>query len=132
MRKPYVREMPVTWWLHKRPYFFFMVRELTAVFIAAYCVVLLFGLSSLKAGPESFGAFLDLLRTSPAIGFHFTALVFAIYHSVTAWNAMPKLVVIRRGEEQLSPLLLVLSNYLVWLLVSLFLCGFVFWSLMIG
>ncbi len=126
MPKPYVPRMPNTWWLHQAAYFKFMLREFTAVFIAIYCVILLIGISRLKAGAEEYSGFVAALQTPWSIGFHTVALAFAIYHSVTAWNAIPKLLVVRLGEEQVPPALLVLSQYGAWLAVSALLVWLVF------
>ena len=39
--KLYHRKMPATWWLKKKSYFLFMLRELSSVFIAFFLVVYL-------------------------------------------------------------------------------------------
>jgi fumarate reductase subunit C len=41
-RRPYRAPPSRYWWLEHRAYFLFVVRELTSVFVAAYCVFLLF------------------------------------------------------------------------------------------
>ena len=58
---PYRRPMPRTWWLGHRVYFFFMVRELTSVFIAGYLVLFLLMLHRLVAGREAYEAYLRFL-----------------------------------------------------------------------
>ena len=118
MPKPYVRKMPVTWWLTRRAYFYFMLRELTAVLVAAYCLVLLIMLWRLRQGPTEFETFLDQLAHPRAIGFHFVALVAAIYHAATWFNLMPQIMVIRLGEEKVPPVLLLAANGVIWLVAS--------------
>ena len=120
MPKPYVRKLPAWWWLKTRSYFYFMLRELTAVFVAAYCVILLVMLWKLKRDPTEFDNFLDSLQSPWAIAFHFIALLFAAYHSATWFNLTPQIMVIRLGEEKVSPLLIGLSNYVIWFAVSAF------------
>ena len=44
-RKPLVRECPPTTWYFRQPrYLRYMSREITSIFIAAYCVLLVVGL----------------------------------------------------------------------------------------
>lgn len=118
MPKPYVRKMSATWWLKRRSYFYFMLRELTAVFVAAYCVILLVMLWRLKQGPQSFQNFLDQLQTLPAMLFHFFALVFAAYHAITWFDLTPQIMVVRVGEEKVPPAVIAATNYLAWLAVT--------------
>ena len=129
MGKPYIRKMPVTWWLRHRAYFYFMLREFTAVFIGAYCVFLLVMLYHLKTDTSSmsYADFeLKILQSPWSVAFHFFALSFAIYHSITSFRAAPVLMVIRMGEEKVSPSLIVWANISAWLIVSAFLCFWVF------
>ena len=50
--KEYIRPMPATWWLTRKTYFLFMVRELTCVFVGGYLVFLLVWLYHLGAGKQ--------------------------------------------------------------------------------
>lgn len=121
MRKPYIRPIPASWWLKRRPYFWFMVRELTAVFVAAYGVFLLVMLWKLRSGPEAFADFLSILQSPLSIVLHIIALLFAIYHSITWFNLSPKVTVVRLGEEKVSPALVAGSNYVLWVILSIML-----------
>ncbi len=119
MPKPYIRKMPATWWLQKRAYFWFMVRELTVVFMAVYCVVLLVLLYRLKQSNASFYKFVgDVLQNPWSIGFHFLAFVAAMYHTITWFALVPKAMVIRMGEEKVPPFLLVGALWLAWVLIT--------------
>lgn len=87
--KTYVRPM-TGWWL-KNPYFFkYMIREGSAVFLAAYALVLLVGLACLAIGETAFDAWRGVLGTPVSIGFHVIALLILVYHSVTWFQVMPK------------------------------------------
>lgn len=126
MPKPYIRKMPATWWLRKRAYFWFMIRELTAVFVGAYCIVLMVFLWRIKQGVSQYQEFLDILQTPWSVGFHFVALVFAVYHSITWFNLLPKVIVLRQGEEKVPGVFLVAAHYLAWFAVSAVLVCLVF------
>ena len=58
-RKPYVREVSRSWWwLNRRNYISYMMREVTCVFIGAYSTVLVFGLMRLSQGQVAYEGFL--------------------------------------------------------------------------
>lgn len=117
MRKPYVRKMPINWWLQNRAYFMFMMREFTAIFAGAYALLLLAMLWKLKHG--EMGQFVDWLHSPLSIAFHLVALVFAVYNTVRTFNAIPQAMPIRKGEDKLPDHILVAPNYVAWVVVSL-------------
>ena len=88
-RRPYVRPMD-NWW--KRDPFFvrYMAREFTAVFVAAYAVILLFGLVRLAQGEAAFNGWLQYLKTPWMLVFHVIVLATFIYHTWSWFNIMPK------------------------------------------
>ncbi len=124
----YRRPMPSTWWLGKRSYLLFMLRELTAVLIAAFWVLQLVGLWELGRGAQAYAAFLDRLASPGWVVFHLLALVAAFYHSITWFNLTPKVMVVWRGEERVSPFLIAGSNYAAWFVVS----GILLWMVLGG
>jgi fumarate reductase subunit C len=118
MTRSYIRAIPFTWWLRKRPYLLFMLRELTVVFIAAFLVLTLVELARLARGADAYQTLLDRLRSPGWVVFHLLALVAAVYHSVTWFNLAPKIMVVRIGEERLSPALVAAVNYGIWFVLS--------------
>ncbi len=123
--KPYIRPMSATWWLQRGTYFFFMLRELSSVFIAAYLVIFLVMIHRLSKGPDAYGAFLQGLKSPLAILFHVVALAFALLHTITWFNLTPKALAIHIGEERLRPELIVIPNYVAWIVVSAIIGWFV-------
>ena len=118
MRGPYRRPMSPTWWLNKRNYLLFMLRELTSVFVAAFLVFYLVQLAHLAQGTESYAAFLEHRASFGWIFFHLLALVAALYHSVTWFNLTPKVMVVHRGEEKIPPVFITGPHYAAWLAIS--------------
>ena len=119
MSEPYHRPISATtWWLSKRNYVLFMLRELTSVFIAAFLIVYLIQLAQLAQGTEAYTAFLDRLASPGWIVFHLLVLVAALYHSITSFNLTPKLVVVPLGEERVPPVFIAGSGYIAWLVIS--------------
>ncbi len=119
MREPYRRPMSsTTWWLSKRTYVLFMLRELTSVLIAAFLVVYLIQLAQLAQGAEAYTAFVERLASPGWIIFHLLVFIAALYHSITWFNLTPQVIIVRRGEEQVPPILIAGSHYVAWLAVS--------------
>ena len=123
--KPYLRTMPSTWWLRRWPYFFFMLREVSSVFVAAYLMLFLVMIHRLSQGPAAYEAFLEGLQSPLAIVFHGVALAFALLHTITWFQLTPKAMAIWRGEERLRPALLIVPNYVGWIVISAAIAWFV-------
>ena len=119
MSEPYHRPISAsTWWLGKRNYVLFMLRELTSVFIAVFLVVFLVQLAELAEGAEAYAVAAARLASPGWIVFHLLVLAAALYHSITWFNLTPQVIIVRRGEERVPPVVIAGSHYLAWLVVS--------------
>jgi fumarate reductase subunit C len=67
-----------------------MAREVTAVFVAAYAVVLLFGMVRLSEGEAAFNGWLQYLKTPWMLVFHLIVLATFVYHTWSWFKIMPK------------------------------------------
>lgn len=123
--KEYIRPIPPGWWLKKKSYTLFMIRELTAVFVAGYAIFLLTLIYRAMQGIEVFTTFVQGLKSPLSVVLHLLALLMAIYHSVTWFNLTPKVLVVRRGEDQVNPTLIAASHYVAWVLISVVIAGIV-------
>lgn len=117
--REYVRPMPSTWWLQRPGYIKFMVREVSSVFIAAYCVFLLILMYRAEhASPQDFQAFYAQLTQPLSLVLHLVALVFAVFHSVTFFNLTPKVLIVRQGEERVPDAIIAGVHYVAWAVVT--------------
>ena len=113
--KEYLRPMPTNWWMMKKTYVLFIVRELTCVFVGGYALFLLASVAR-RDEPQAFGAWLN----SPLlIVLQIIALPMVLYHSITWFNLTPKVMVVWWGEERVSPLLIAGANYVAWAILSI-------------
>lgn len=111
------RPLPADWWLRKPTYLAFMLRELTSLFVFAYSVLLLVLVA--RAGDAGgFSSLVEGLRSPVSVVLHLIALAAMLYHTVTWINLTPKVLVLWRGEDRVSPRLIAASNYLAWIVVS--------------
>ena len=116
----YNRPVSNTWWLKRRPYILFIIRELTSVFVAGYCIFLLVLIYKLTQGTDAYGHFLDALQSPISVALHLITLVFVLYHTITWFNLTPKILVFYRGEERIPQGLLAGTFYAGWVVVSAF------------
>ena len=116
--KPYVRQIPAGWWLKSSSYLLYMVRELTCVFVGGYAALFLIMIRSLAQGPAEYEAFMAMLRSPLAILFHAVALGFALLHTITWFHLTPKAMAVWKGEERLPPAMMIIPNYIGWIVVS--------------
>ena len=117
-RRPYVRKIPTFWWLNQGRYTFYMLRELTCLFIGAYGILVVVGLFRLSQGAAAYGAFLDMLKGPVAIAFHVLALVFTLLHMVTWFDLAPRAMPIQLGKRTVPAAVIILAHYGVWIFVS--------------
>ncbi len=116
--KWYRKRMPIFWWVHKWVHTRFILRELTSVPVALYALVLLFQIRALMRGPEAYVNFLAWLKTPGSIVLHVIALLFVLFHSVTWFNLAPRALVIHIGKKRIPDVVIVVSNYVAWLVFS--------------
>ncbi len=123
--KPYQRPVASNWWLSKRTYFLFIVRELTSVFIAAYLALFLLLLYQISVGREAYEAYLRFLATPLMLVFHILALAAALFHTITWFNLLPNIMVVRYGEDRVPAILVAGVNFAAWIAVSVFIAWIV-------
>jgi fumarate reductase subunit C len=113
-RRPYVRALERHWWLRRRSYVLYMLRELTSLFIAAYCVLLVVGVARLAQGGPAWDGFVAALCGPVAVVLQLLALVFAVIHSVTWFALTPRAI----GGDAASARWIVAAHYVLWAAVS--------------
>jgi fumarate reductase subunit C len=116
--KQYLEPTRANWWLKKRNYKLYILRELTAVFVAGYALFLLVLLSRAGQGPHAFYRFLEGVESPVSMALHLIVLAMTLYHTVTWFSSLPKAKVFWRGEERVSPALIVAPQYVVWVAAS--------------
>jgi len=112
--KEYIRRMPTNWWLQKTSYLLFVIRETTCVFVGGYAIFLLV-LATRRDDPERFS---ELLHSPRLITLQIIALPFLLYHTITWINLTPKVLVVWRGEDRVSPTLIAAAHHAMWLVGS--------------
>jgi fumarate reductase subunit C len=118
-RRPLVRVCPPTTWYFRQPrYLRYMSREITSIFVGAYCVLLVVALQRLAAGQAAWEGFLLALQSPLSIVFHLLALVAAVYHAATWFNATQKAMPVQIGEDFLPGNVISGAHYVAWVVLS--------------
>jgi fumarate reductase subunit C len=114
----YPRQTSKTWFMSRWPYRIFMLRELSGVFLAGYTILLVLLVTNVHDGANAFTDFRNTLQSPALIVFNAVAFLFALLHTVTWFQAMPKVLPLRYGREQRLVLALVGVNYLILLALT--------------
>ena len=122
----YRKPVSNTWWLERKQYFFFVIRELTSIFVAGYCLFLLFIISEISDGLEKYTLLILSLKSPISLVLHFISLPFILYHTITWFNLTPKIMKLQIGEEIISEKLIVGLVYISWGILSLI----IFWLIL--
>lgn len=116
--KWYRRPMSVWWWLQNRSYFYFVLRELTSVFVGLCALLLLWHLRALVGGPEAHAHFLAQMRRPFFVALNSVGLIFILFHTITWFNLAPKAMVVRLGGKRVPDWTIAGLNYVAWVLLS--------------
>jgi fumarate reductase subunit C len=114
----YRRRVSVWWWLQNRSYAWFVLRELTSVFVAFFAGVYLWQLYALARGPEAYRQFLNHLRTPLFLALDTVAFLFVLFHAITWFNLTPKAMVVRLSGKRVPDWVILGLNYGAWVVAS--------------
>jgi fumarate reductase subunit C len=111
MPGPLPRSSSAFWWNRSWRYRVFLLREFSALFAAAYMVLLLVLAQEVRAGEGAFEDYLEVLQGPVLLVFHAVALLFAILHTVTWFQAVPKALPLKIGGRRVPGMQLIAANY---------------------
>jgi len=114
----YRRRVSVWWWLQKKIYAKFVLRELTSLWVAFFAVVFLWKVRAIAAGPAAYASFLVRMRNPFMVVLSGLAFIFVLFHAITWFNLAPKAMVVRLGGKRLPDWVIQGMNYLAWAVVS--------------
>ena len=95
--KTYRQQLPKNWWLRRRSYFLYMVRESTVIFMVAWLVWFLYQVAALKFG----GYEPPTIDDYAFIAFSVVCLFFALWHAVTFLNLSGLILRVPIGDRHL-------------------------------
>jgi len=118
-RRPYLREPSKTgWWLEQPRYIRYMAREMSALFIGIYALILIVGLFRLSQGEAAYAAFLATVEGPAGLIFAIVAFLFAVYHTYTWFQVTPKAMPLMFGGKRVPGAVIVAAHWFGFLVVS--------------
>jgi fumarate reductase subunit C len=121
------RHVSTYWWLERRSYFAFILREASCLFVAWFVVYLLLLVRAVSAGEASYQAFLDWSAQPWLLTLNIVSFAFLMLHAVTFFDAAPQALVLHVGGRRVPGPLVAASHYVAWAVVSLVM----FWALVV-
>ena len=106
------------WWLRRRSYTVFVIRELSSVFVAWFVVFLLLLVRAVSQGDREYQRFLDLSANQWMLALNVITLFFVVFHTVTWFNAAGRAIVIRLRGRLIPANLIVALHYAAWVLAT--------------
>ena len=114
----YRRPVPIWWWVRKRSYFVFVMRELSSIFVAWSVVFLLLLVRALAQGGAEYAAFLDWAANPWVVVINVVTLAFLLLHSVTWFNLTPAATVVKLRGQRVPPVAIAGGAYAAWVVVT--------------
>lgn len=114
----YHQPVSTFWWLRRRSYIVFVLRELSCLFVAWFVVFLLLLVSAVGAGKTRYEQFLTIAASPWMWLLNVIALLFILLHSVTWFHLTPQAIVLRVRGMRLGRIWIVASMYLCWVVLS--------------
>lgn len=111
MPGPLPRRSSAVWWNRSWRYRIFLLRELSALFVAVYMVLLLVLAREVRGGEGAFEDYREVLQHPVLLVFHAVALLFAILHTVTWFEAVPKALPLKIAGRRVPGMQLIAANY---------------------
>ena len=113
--RTYRRTIPSGWWLRKRHYFFYVVREFTALPMALWLLWLLYEIKSAGAGAAGY----QPPRSTAFVVFSVICLAFSMYHSYTFLKLAGVIMHLKVLDKPVPSRLIVLTMFSLWAIASI-------------
>jgi fumarate reductase subunit C len=114
----YRPRMPVFWWVGRRSYFIFVLRELSSVFVAWSVVFLLLLVSAIGQGSKQYQQFLHLSSNPWMLALNVITLAFLAFHAITWFNLAPQAMVIRLRGRRVPRSRIAGAHFVGWVVLS--------------
>jgi len=110
--------MSTYWWLGRRGYVAFILRELSSIFVAWFVVYLLLLVRAVSQGDAQYQHFLRWSGRPVVLLLNLVTFLFVVLHAVTWFNLAPQAMVVHLGAKRVPGLWIAASNYAAWALSS--------------
>jgi fumarate reductase subunit C len=106
------------WWLQKRSYLVFILREISCLFVAWFVVFLLMLVRAINQGEAAYQGFLAWAAGTDVLLLNLVSFGFIVFHAITFFVAAPQALVVHVGRRRLPSALIGGAHYLALAVVS--------------
>ena len=121
--RAYHQPLGAGWWMRKGHYFWYVVREFTALPLAAWLLWLLVEIQRAGGKADQYSPH----ASTAFVIFSVVCLLFALYHSVTFLSLAGVIIHLRIFERPVSSRLIVLSQFGLWAVASAVIAFVLIW-----
>ncbi|TMG61030.1 MAG: hypothetical protein E6H86_12505 [Chloroflexi bacterium] len=121
--REYPWRMPANWWTRSRHYFWYIVREFTAVPLALWLLWLLVEIKRAGDGPARYSPH----GSAPFVIFSVVVLLFSLYHSFTFLSLAGSILHFKLLDRPVSASVIVMSQFAAWAVASGVIGFFLVW-----
>ena len=120
---PLRRPVSTWWWLRKRTYFVFVMRELSSLFVAWYVLFLLLLVRAVGRSEAAYSDFLDWAASPVIVVINVVGFAFIVLHAVTWFSLTPQALVLQVRGRRVPGWLIIGVQYVGLAVVT----AFVWW-----
>ena len=117
------RPISTWWWVRKRTYFVFVMRELSSLFVAWFVLFLLLLVRAVDRSEAAYADFLDWAASPVIVVINVVGFVFIVLHAVTWFSLTPQALALQVRGRQVPGWLIIGAQYVGLAVVS----AFVWW-----
>jgi fumarate reductase subunit C len=114
----YRPRLSVFWWVGRRSYLVFVLRELSSVFVAWSVVFLLLLVHAVNQGGKQYQQFLNLSSNPWMLALNVVTLAFLVFHAITWFSLAPQAMVVRIRGKRVPRSAIAGAHYAGWALLS--------------
>ena len=120
------RPVSTYWWLEKRSYLAFILREGSCLFVGWFVMYLLLLVNAVGQGPATYTQFIEWSGTPWVLALNVVSLLFVVYHAITFFDAAPQAMALHVGRKRVPGLMVRAGHYVAWAVIS----AYVAWLLL--
>ena len=116
--RAYQPPVSILWWLRRRTYRLFALRELSCLAVAWSVLFLMLLVRAVGEGGGAYEQFVAWARMPWVVALNVVAFAFLVLHAITWFNLTPAAAVVRLRGQRVRPGLIAGSAYAGWVVVS--------------
>ena len=112
------RHVSTYWWLERRSYMAFTLREISSAFVVWSVVFLLMLVRAVASGPDAYMQFFVWAARPAIVALNVISLLFVLLHAITWFNLAPAAMIVHLRGKKLPGSLIAGSNYAAWVVAT--------------